>query len=110
MGDVRVVAGITGFEAAQAPSLRGLAATTLWVLGIPHGFAVMHGKTRRGALVFDVADLFKDAIVMPSAFLLGSKNKSDQDFRYWLIDSCYQENLLDKLFDTFKKIVTENAV
>lgn len=25
----------------------GLAATTLWVLGIPHGFAVMHGKTRR---------------------------------------------------------------
>ncbi len=33
----------------------GLAATTLWVLGIPHGFAVMHGKTRRGALVFDVA-------------------------------------------------------
>jgi CRISPR-associated protein Cas1 len=37
----------------------GLAATTLWVLGIPHGFAVMHGKTRRGALVFDVADLVK---------------------------------------------------
>ncbi len=30
----------------------GLGATTLWVLGIPHGFAVMHGKTRRGALVF----------------------------------------------------------
>lgn len=33
----------------------GLAATTLWVLGISHSFAVMHGKTRRGALVFDVA-------------------------------------------------------
>ena len=43
----------------------GLAATTLWVLGIPHGFAVMHGKTRRGALVFDIADLIKDAIVLP---------------------------------------------
>lgn len=47
----------------------GLAATTLWVLGIPHGFAVMHGKTRRGALVFDVADLIKDAIVLPWAFI-----------------------------------------
>ncbi|MDP2903724.1 MAG: type I-F CRISPR-associated endonuclease Cas1f, partial [Methylovulum sp.] len=47
----------------------GLAATTLWVLGIPHGFAVMHGKTRRGALVFDVADLIKDAIVLPWAFV-----------------------------------------
>ena len=43
----------------------GLAATTLWVLGIPHGFAVMHGKTRRGALVFDVADLVKDILVLP---------------------------------------------
>lgn len=43
----------------------GLGATTLWVLGIPHSFAVMHGKTRRGALVFDVADLVKDALVLP---------------------------------------------
>lgn len=25
----------------------GLAAVTLWILGIPHGFAVMHGKARR---------------------------------------------------------------
>ncbi|MGL4474264.1 MAG: type I-F CRISPR-associated endonuclease Cas1f, partial [Shewanella sp.] len=47
----------------------GLAASCLWVLGIPHGFAVMHGKTRRGALVFDVADLIKDAIVLPWAFV-----------------------------------------
>lgn len=29
----------------------GLAATAAWVLGIPHAFAVMHGKTRRGGLV-----------------------------------------------------------
>lgn len=88
----------------------GYASVVLTTLGISYAFPVLHGKTRRGALVFDVADLFKDAIVMPSAFLLGSKNKSDQDFRYWLIDSCYQENLLDKLFDTFKKIVIENTV
>ena len=47
----------------------GLAATTLWVLGIPHGFAVMHGKTRRGALVFDVADLIKDSVILPWAFI-----------------------------------------
>lgn len=47
----------------------GLAATTLWVLGISHSFAVMHGKTRRGALVFDVADLIKDAVVLPWALI-----------------------------------------
>lgn len=34
----------------------GLAASATWVLGIPHGLAVLHGKTRRGGLVFDVAE------------------------------------------------------
>jgi CRISPR-associated protein Cas1 len=40
-----------------------LGATTTWVLGLPHGPAVLHDKTRRGGLVFDVADLIKDALV-----------------------------------------------
>lgn len=59
----------------------GLAATTLWVLGIPHGFAVMHGKTRRGALVFDVADLIKDAVVLPYAFICAKEKMMEQEFR-----------------------------
>jgi CRISP-associated protein Cas1 len=54
----------------------GLAASTLWVLGIPHGFAVMHGKTRRGALVFDIADLVKDALILPWAFVCAKEKKS----------------------------------
>ncbi|WP_415202714.1 type I-F CRISPR-associated endonuclease Cas1f [Pseudorhodoferax sp.] len=29
----------------------GLGATATWVLGLPHGLAVLHGKTRRGGLV-----------------------------------------------------------
>lgn len=55
----------------------GLAATTLWVLGIPHGFAVMHGKTRRGALVFDVADLIKDALILPWAFICAKEQATE---------------------------------
>ena len=47
----------------------GLAASATWVLGLPHGLAVLHGKTRRGALVFDAADLVKDAHILPQAFL-----------------------------------------
>lgn len=86
----------------------GYASVVLTTLGISYAFPVLHGKTRRGALVFDVADLFKDAMIMPGAFLCGSKNMSDQDFRYWLIEKCYQENLLDKLFDCLKKIIQEN--
>jgi CRISPR-associated protein Cas1 len=87
----------------------GYSSVVLTTLGISYAFPVLHGKTRKGALVFDVADLFKDAIIMPGAFLCGSKNMPDQDFRYWLIEKCYQENLLDNLFDTFKKIVQENT-
>ncbi|WP_227548223.1 type I-F CRISPR-associated endonuclease Cas1f [Acinetobacter sp. RF14B] len=63
----------------------GLAATTLWVLGIPHGFAVMHGKTRRGALVFDVADLVKDAVVLPYAFICAKEKMTEQEFRQQLL-------------------------
>ena len=63
----------------------GLAATTLWVLGIPHGFAVMHGKTRRGALVFDVADLIKDAIVLPWAFVCAKEKATEQEFRQQIL-------------------------
>ncbi|MBU9200170.1 type I-F CRISPR-associated endonuclease Cas1f [Burkholderia multivorans] len=47
----------------------GLAGTALWVLGIPYAFSVLHGDTRRGALVFDVADMIKDGILLPLAFL-----------------------------------------
>lgn len=46
----------------------GIASGSLWVLGIPHAFPVLHGDTRRGALVFDVADIIKDAFLLPVAF------------------------------------------
>jgi len=51
----------------------GLGATAAWVLGLPHGLAVLHGKTRKGGLVFDVADLVKDAVILPQAFSLGHR-------------------------------------
>lgn len=80
----------------------GLAATTLWVLGIPHGFAVMHGKTRRGALVFDVADLIKDALVLPLAFICAKENASEQDFRQQVLQKFTEHKALDFMFDQVK--------
>ena len=53
----------------------GLAATATWVTGLPHGLAVLHGKTRRGGLVFDVADLIKDALILPQAFIAAMAGK-----------------------------------
>ena len=82
----------------------GLAATALWVLGIPHGFAVMHGKTRRGALVFDVADLIKDAIVLPWAFVCAKENATEQEFRQQILQSFTNHKALDCMFDQVKAI------
>lgn len=82
----------------------GLAASTLWVLGIPHGFAVMHGKTRRGALVFDVADLVKDALVLPWAFICAKENTTEQEFRQQCLQNFTQHKALDFMFEQVKSI------
>lgn len=82
----------------------GLAATTLWVLGIPHGFAVMHGKTRRGALVFDVADLVKDALILPWAFICAKEQASEQEFRQQCLQAFVRHNALDFMFDEVKNV------
>ena len=87
----------------------GLAVTTLWVLGIPHGFAVMHGKTRRGALVFDVADLVKDSLILPWAFICAREGASEQDFRQQCLLNFARHKALDFMFDTVKGLSKEGA-
>jgi len=82
----------------------GLAATVLWVLGIPHGFALMHGKTRRGALVFDVADLIKDAIILPISFICAKEKTSEQDFRQQCLQAFIDHKSLDFMFNQVKQM------
>lgn len=82
----------------------GLAATTLWVLGIPHGFAVMHGKTRRGALVFDIADLIKDAIILPWAFISAKEGATEQEFRQQCLQAFTDHKALDFMFEQVKRV------
>lgn len=81
----------------------GLAATTLWVLGIPHGFAVMHGKTRRGALVFDIADLVKDTLILPWAFICAKEGATEQEFRQQCLQNFSTHKPMDFMFDTIKE-------
>ncbi|MGB0467048.1 MAG: type I-F CRISPR-associated endonuclease Cas1f [Pontibacterium sp.] len=80
----------------------GLGATATWVLGIPHGLAVLHGKTRRGGLVFDVADLVKDALVLPQAFLAAMAGEDEQEFRQRCIDGFRKHDALDLMIDSLK--------
>ena len=86
----------------------GYAAVAIYALGISFALPVLHGKTRRGALVFDVADLFKDAVVMPLAFEMGAEKATDQQFRNELIDRCLQIEVIDSLIDSIKSCLAEN--
>lgn len=82
----------------------GLGATATWVLGLPHGLSVLHGKTRRGGLVFDVADLIKDATILPQAFISAVRGDEEQDFRQSCIELLSRNEALDFMIDTIKDI------
>lgn len=75
----------------------GMAAVALQVLGISFSFPLLHGKTRRGGLVFDIADLIKDGIVMPWAFEAGARGLTDTAFRAGLVERFQKEEVLDRL-------------
>lgn len=82
----------------------GLGATAAWVLGLPHGLAVLHGKTRRGGLVFDVADLIKDAVILPQAFISAMRGDEEQQFRQACIENLVRNECLDLMIDTLKEV------
>ncbi|MEG1654455.1 MAG: type I-F CRISPR-associated endonuclease Cas1f [Hafnia sp.] len=77
----------------------GLAAVAAWVTGLPHGLAVLHGKTRRGGLVFDIADLIKDALVLPQAFIAALAGDDEQEFRQRCLNG-FQRTMIETLQDT----------
>ena len=85
----------------------GLGATATWVLGLPHGLAVLHGKTRRGGLVFDAADLIKDAVVLPQAFISAARGDDEQTFRHACIESFSRTESLDFMIDTLKAVALD---
>lgn len=87
----------------------GLGATACWVLGLPHGLAVLHGKTRRGGLVFDAADLVKDACILPQAFLSAMRGDDEQQFRRNCIEALTRSESLDFMIDTLKEIAVATA-
>lgn len=87
----------------------GLAATATWVLGLPHGLAVLHGKTRRGGLVFDVADLIKDSLVLPQAFVSAMRGDSEQEFRQACLNAFANTEALDFMIDTVKEIAQSHG-
>ncbi|WP_239058147.1 type I-F CRISPR-associated endonuclease Cas1f [Crenobacter caeni] len=87
----------------------GLGATATWVLGLPHGLAILHGKTRRGGLVFDAADLVKDAIILPQAFISAMRGDDEQTFRQQCINQLTRSEALDFMIDQLKAIAEQQG-
>jgi len=87
----------------------GLGATATWVLGLPHALAVLHGKTRRGALVFDAADLIKDAHILPQAFISAMRGDDEQEFRRQCIETLTRNEALDFMIDTLKAVAIQTS-
>lgn len=87
----------------------GLGATACWVLGLPHGLAVLHGKTRRGGLVFDAADLIKDASILPQAFMSAMRGDDEQQFRRNCIEALTRGESLDFMIDVLKVVALDTA-
>ena len=83
----------------------GAAAVALHGLGISFAMAVLHGKTRRGGLVFDIADLIKDGLTLPCAFFAASKQMTDQEMRNDTIETMHNLTLIPYLFDTIKQVI-----
>ncbi|WP_410757111.1 type I-F CRISPR-associated endonuclease Cas1f [Erwinia psidii] len=81
----------------------GLAAVACWVTGLPHGLAVLHGKTRRGGLVFDVADLIKDALILPQAFIAAMSGEDEQEFRQRAVRSLQKADALEVMIDALQR-------
>lgn len=88
----------------------GLAASALWVLGIPHAFPLMHGKTRPGGLVFDIADIVKDGIVLPSAFFATRHGLSGTAYRNFVISNLVESCSLDEMIESVKSLISEYQV
>jgi CRISPR-associated protein Cas1 len=91
----------------------GLASVVLWTLGLPASLAVMHGKTRRGGLVFDIADIIKDACVLPTAFNVaarirgGDLPRNDTEFRAACLKVFSDRKAMDVMFEAIKDRLDE---
>lgn len=84
----------------------GLAGTALWILSIPYAFAVLHGETRRGALVFDVADMIKDGILLPLAFQSAKQGLDKSAHKKECAKHLQLSKCLPLLFDQLKLALT----
>ena len=64
----------------------------------------MQLDTRRGGLIFDIADLIKDATILPQAFISAMRGDVEQTFRAACVEALGQTESLDFMLESLKTI------
>ena len=84
----------------------GCGAVVCWALGIPPSLSVLHGKTRRGGLVYDFADIIKDGVILPQAFISAQIGHTRSEFKGACIRSLMDLGALDTMFKTAQGLIS----
>lgn len=83
----------------------GMASAAIHALGISFSFPLLHGNSRRGGLVFDVADIVKDALVLPLAFESVATGKTRKEYRKAVLLAMKKAEVIDVCIDVLKEII-----
>lgn len=83
----------------------GVAGAAIWALGIPPHMSVIHGRTRPGGLVFDIADAWKDSVIIPAAVKASAKG-DEKMFRAMVIDLIEDLELLRYSIAVLERAIT----
>ena len=78
----------------------GCGTVTAWTLGLPPQLAVLHRGTHQNGLVLDLADVVKDGIILPQAFLSAREGSTEKSFRAACTDLLTAQGGLQAMFDT----------
>ena len=54
--------------------------------------------------MFDVADLIKDTLILPWAFICAKEGATEQEFRQQCLQNFTKHKALDVMFDTVKAV------
>lgn len=87
----------------------GLASVVLWALGIPPSLPVTHGQSRRGGLVFDLADTVKDSWILLRAFRDAAQGCDAKTFRDNCIEDAETLRILPRLFEIMEQAIAEGT-
>ncbi len=87
----------------------GIARSVLWVLGIDNSFPLIHGSTRRGGLVFDLADIIKTSIILPLAFHAADQGMSNTEFKRSCVAYFDKNDILVYLINSMKSLCAEGS-